>query len=488
MVRNDSSGTMKAAGGWDLVVVGAGPVGCLIAGAVARQGARVLVLERETDVLEQTRASTLNARTMEILSTFGVPGLADLPCSLVGHYGGIPVSLDEIDSPWAGLWKIPQPDLVRLLRKWATGNGAAIRTGVTFTRAQASPSATLSFCAAGPAFEGRYLVGADGADSTVRTSLAFTQNRVAANRHMIRCDVKGIDVASRRFERHGNQMIAAGEVSPGITRLMLFDPRYRATDVPAFEDVCRDWLNATGERIDGGECTWLDQFSNGCSIVVEWGTGRVFLAGDAAHDQPPVGGHSLNVGIQDAHNLAWKLSAALRGAPCDLTATYGRERAATTLAMQDSVRDQEALLFSDDQAVRRRGAAIRDRLARSPSFRRRTARSISGLDTHYLGTTQTGPRISVKQLGTVLGRPLQPSEEAAIGQHGLIVVRRESAERARVAYPGYGGANSGSPDVFLIVRPDGHVAWAPGHPDVAPDSVIKRWFGSFLEPVIMHTK
>ena len=146
---------------WDVLVVGAGPVGTLLAGAVARHGASVLVLERETDIPDQTRASTLNARSMEIMSSLDVPGLADWPRSMMGHYGGLPVSLEEIDSPWAGLWRMPQPELVRLLRDWAATSGAAVRTGVTFTQAQALSSAMLSRDAAGEAYESSFLVGAD---------------------------------------------------------------------------------------------------------------------------------------------------------------------------------------------------------------------------------------------------------------------------------------------------------------------------------------
>ena len=120
-------------------------------------------------------------------------------------------------------------------------------------------------------------------------NLGFTPLRVSATRHMIRCDVKGITVAPRRFEWHGDMVVTAGAISSEITRLMLFSPRYSATDTPTFEDVSRDWLEATGERVDSGECVWLDQFSNGCSTVAKWDAGNAFLAGDAAHDRPRLG-------------------------------------------------------------------------------------------------------------------------------------------------------------------------------------------------------
>lgn len=449
----------------DVLVVGAGPVGTLLAGALARRGASVLLLEREAEIPGQTRASTLNARSMEIMSSLDVPGLADWPRSMTGHYAGLPVSLEETDSPWAGLWKIPQPDLVRLLRDWAVASGATVRTGTAFTRAEAVSSGMVSRDAAGECYESTFLVGTDGADSTVGASEGFTPVRMAATRHMIRCDVKGVAVTPRRFERHGDMVATAGPISSEITRLMLFSPRYSATDSPTFEDLCRDWLHATGDRVDGGECLWLDQFSNGCSTVAPWNTGNVFLAGDAAHDQPPVGGSSLNTGLQDAHNLAWKLIALLGGAPGELAAGYGLERAEATAVMQESVREQEALIFGADREQRR--GAVRDRLEWSAAYRRRIAKSISGLDTHYMNSTQTGPRISPGQLARALGRTPLPSEEAALGRQGITVVAGREE------------------DVRLVVRPDGHAAWVPGHPNTTAASALTRWFGDFLKPLAM---
>jgi 2-polyprenyl-6-methoxyphenol hydroxylase-like FAD-dependent oxidoreductase len=452
---------------WDVLVVGAGPVGSLLAADLAGQGVSVLVLERDAEISGQTRASTLNSRSMEILSGLDIPGLDRRPHSMTGHYAGFPVDLDRIDSPWAGLWKMPQPDLVRVLRDRAIDAGATVRTGTAFARAESRTSAVVSHDTSGRVYESTYLVGADGAGSAVRAGLGQVPHRVPADRHMIRCDVTGVAVTPRRFERHGDMVVTAGPITPEITRLMLFSPRYRATGALAFEDVCRDWREATGERVDAGECLWLDRFSNGCTTVPEWHAGNVFLAGDAAHDQPPVGGSSLNAGLQDAHNLAWKLAALLGGAPLELAATYGLERAEATARMQRSVREQEALIFGPD---RERGAAARDRLERSAGFRHQVARSIAGLDTHYMGSTRTGPRLSPGRLARALRRTPLPSEEAALGRQGVIVT----------------GDRGGDP--LLVVRPDGHVAWVAGHPGTGPASAVDRWFGDFLKPIVMNAR
>lgn len=452
-------------GGWDLVIAGAGPVGSLLAGAVAGHGASVLVLERETEISEQTRASTLNARSMEILSSLGVPGLEKLPHSPTGHYAGFPVDLAGIDSPWAGLWKMPQPELVRVLRDWALEAGAVIRTGATFAEAENRSGAVVSRDAAGQVYESGFLVGTDGVESAVRESLGMSLRRTPATRHMIRCDVTGVGLTPRRFERHGDMVLAAGPITSEITRLVLFSPRYRASDAPAFEVVRRDWKEATGESLDGGEPVWLDGFSNGCSVITDWNEGNVFLAGDAAHDQPPVGGSSLNAGLQDAHALAWRLAALLGGAPRELAASYGLERAEALARIQQDVREQEALIFHGD-AERR--TAVRERLER-PGFRRRVARSVSGLDTHYLGSTRTGPRLSSGQLERALGRTALPGEKAALDRQGVIVTRNRT-------------------DTLLVVRPDGHVAWVHGHPGTGSANAVERWFGDYSKPVVMNAR
>ncbi|WP_342760947.1 FAD-dependent oxidoreductase [Nocardia terpenica] len=448
---------------WDAVVVGAGPVGSLLAGSLAGNGASVLVLERDRSIPDQTRASTLNSRSMEIMSALGVPGLADHPRSMFGHYGGIPVSLDKIDSPWAGLWVIPQPHLVHMLREWAVDNGAVLKTGVTFTGADALSSAVVAHTATSENYESKILVGADGFDSAVRDALGFGLYRTTANRYMIRCDVKGISVARRRFERHGDMVATAGMISPEITRLMLHSPHYGPLATPTFEEVAKDWLEATGEHVDGGECVWLDKFSNACTTAEKWKVGAAFLAGDAAHDQPPVGGSSLNAGLQDVYNLVWKLTAVSGGAPEELAVTYGLERAEATARMQEEVRDQEALIFGPE---RQQPDSLRDLLASSESFRQLIARTIAGLDTQYL-TTETGPRISPTELTHELGRPLQPYEEAALGRRAILVIGARADE------------------VLLAIRPDGHTAGSSGNRRTGPDSAVTRWFEDFLNPVVL---
>ncbi|MBB5918324.1 2-polyprenyl-6-methoxyphenol hydroxylase-like FAD-dependent oxidoreductase [Nocardia transvalensis] len=449
---------------WDVVIVGAGPVGSLLAGALAGRGLSVLVLERDRTVPDQTRASTLNSRSMEILSALGVPGLEGHPHSMVGHYGGIPVRLDEIDSPWAGLWSIPQPRLVRMLRDWAVDAGATMKTGTTFTGAEAVAAAMKSRTSSGVTHESRVLVGADGAGSAVRDGLAFSPRHTAANRFMVRCDVEGITVARRRFERHGDVVATAGAISPRITRLMFYSPDYDATSVPTFDQVARDWFDATGEDVSGGDCVWLDTFSNATSTVGNWKVGNAYLIGDAAHDQPPVGGNSLNAGLHDVYNLAWKLAAVHGGsAPGELAATYEAERAEATATMQREVREQEAMIFGADTEP---GRVLRDRLAESAALRQDIARSIAGVDTEYTGT-RTGRRVSPSGLAQALGRPLADYEEAALGREAILAVG-DSAD-----------------DVGLAIRPDGHLAWSPDLSSDLADSAVTRWFGNFLSPVLL---
>jgi hypothetical protein len=135
--------------------------------------------------------------------------------------------------------------------------------------------------------------------------------------------------------------------------------------------------------------------------------------------------------------------------------------------MQQSVREQDALIFG---AEKQQQAAVRERLAHSAGFRRQVARSISGLDTHYMTSTGTGPRLSPGQLARVLRRAPLPSEEAALGREGVVV----ADHRGR--------------SVLLVVRPDGHVAWFAGHPGPGHEVAADRWFGDFLKPIVANAR
>ncbi|MFD8819434.1 SDR family oxidoreductase, partial [Streptomyces sp. NPDC059627] len=215
--------------------------------------------------------------------------------------------------------------------------------------------------------------------STVRELGGFASAGHDADKVMLRADVAGIEIGNRRLERFPGGIATAYRRPDGTTRLMV----HRFGEQPAgevtFEQVAAAWAAVTGEDIGHGEARWLNRFGTVSRQVTEYRRGRLLLAGDAAHRQMPVGGQAVNLGLQDAANLGWKLARVATGAAAPaLLDTYHAERhpaGARTLANIDA---QARLLFGTEDVL-----ALRDvfgELLDQAPVRRHLARAISGRD------------------------------------------------------------------------------------------------------------
>ncbi|MFE5301580.1 SDR family oxidoreductase [Streptomyces sp. NPDC056632] len=370
----------------DVLVVGAGPVGLFLAAELRAGGAEVLVLERLTEPTGESRASILHARTMEIFADRGfLPRLGELPPVGPGHFGGLRLDLAEADPdhPYAGQWECLQYHLETELQAYALDLGAEIRRGHTVT-GLSETGAGVRVEARGPdggpyTVEAGYVVGCDGEHSTVRELGGFTFAGHDADKVMLRADVAGIDIDNRRLQRFPGGIATAYRRPDGTTRLMV----HRFGEQPAgevtFAQVVSAWAAVTGEDIGHGEPRWLNRFGTVSRQATAYVRGRLLLAGDAAHSQMPVGGQAVNLGLQDAANLGWKLARVVTGADRpELLDTYHAERhpaGARTLA---NIEAQARLLFGTDEVL-----ALRDvfgELLELAPARRHVARMISALD------------------------------------------------------------------------------------------------------------
>ncbi|MGV9278852.1 SDR family oxidoreductase [Streptomyces griseosporeus] len=370
----------------DVLVVGAGPVGLFLAAELRAEGAHTVVLERLPEPTGESRASVLHARTMEIFADRGfLPKLGELPPVGAGHFGGLRLDLADAapDHPYAGQWECLQYHLEAELERHARDLGADIRRGHTLTGLSQSgdgvraevrrPDGTRYTLTAG------YLAGCDGERSTVRDLAGFELAGHEADKVMLRADIAGVELDNRRLQRFPDGIATAYRRPDGTTRLMV----HRFGEQPAgevtFEQVVTAWAAVTGEDIGHGRALWLNRFDNASRQVTEYRRGRVLLAGDAAHQQMPVGGQAVNLGLQDAANLGWKLARVATGqARPALLDTYHAERhpvGARTLA---HIRAQAHLLFGTEEVT-----ALRDvfgELLEFAGVRRHLARAISGLD------------------------------------------------------------------------------------------------------------
>ncbi|MFK8905555.1 FAD-dependent monooxygenase [Streptomyces sp. YS-3] len=478
-----------------VIVVGAGPVGLLLAGELRLGGAEVVVLEQRAAPTTESRASTLHARTMELLDSRGLLDVFGTPPNEPrGHFGGIPMDL-TLPSPFPGQWKMPQTRSEALLQEWALSLGVDLRRGHELREVH-DRGGFVEATAAGPegtvVVRGGFLVGCDGEDSTVRrlTGAEFPGND--AGRELLRADVAGIAIPNRRFERLPAGLAIAA-TRDGVTRVMVHEFGSHAeprTADPEFGEIAAVWKRVTGEDISGGTPLWANSFGDANRQLTRYRHGRILFAGDAAHRQMPIGGQALNLGLQDAFNLGWKLALHLGGgAPEDLLDTYHTERHEVGRRVLSNIRAQAMLLLGGPEVEPLR--SVLTELLTHDDVRAHLAGMISGLDIRYdvggpghplLGarlpdtglTTGEGPVNTAQLLRTARGVLLDLS-----GGGAALPDTSGWADRVTVlpAAPEKDGALQGVGAV--LVRPDGHVAWAGG-PDTDGAGLreaLERWFG-----------
>ena len=482
-----------------VVVVGAGPVGLMLAGELRLGGADVVVLEQREVPTAESRASTLHARTMEILDSRGLLGaLGTPPCEPRGHFGGIPLDL-SLPSSHPGQWKVPQTRTEELLQEWAVGLGARLLRGQRVRALRTTPDHVEAETdgPGGPVrVRGPFLAGCDGEHSTVRRLAGASFPGQDARRELLRADVSGIAIPDRRFQRMENGLAIAARRGDGVTRVMVHEFGRRAgarTSGPGPADVSGAWKTVTGEDISGGTFLWVNAFSDANRQLACYRHDRILFAGDAAHQQMPTGGQALNLGLQDAVNLGWKLAAGLAGtAPAGLLDTYHTERHAVGRRVLANIRAQAVLLLGGAEVEPVR--ALLGELMALPDVCARLAAMICGLDIRYdVGAGDDpllGARLPPARLLTAGGAAITTAALLRAGRGLLLGLGDPAAARLRefaapwadrvatvtaVPVPGTGPGPLRDGDAVLV-RPDGHVVWTACGSTPLPAALL-RWFG-----------
>ncbi|MGW0877706.1 FAD-dependent monooxygenase [Streptomyces sp. NPDC002740] len=481
----------------DVIVVGGGPTGLMLAGELRLGGAGVIVAEALEQPTGQSRALGFTTRALESFDQRGlVPRFGGLETSPMGHFGGIPFDYTVLEDADFGARGIPQSQTEAVLQEWARELGADIRRGLEFLALEQDADG-VTVTVATPSGEqrrlrGAFLVGADGARSTVRRAAGIDFPGAAGSQLMHLADVAGSGVRPRPFgERLPGGLVQVFPMAEGVARIILSE--YGASPdahggAPGFAEVAAAWQRVTGEDISAGEALWVSSFTDATRQAAHYRQGRVLLAGDAAHIHLPVGGQGMSTGVQDAVNLGWKLAATVRGtAPGDLLDTYHGERHPVGARLLANTRAQGMAIFGGEESQ-----ALRDlyaELLTLDEVQRHLAGAVSHIDIRYdLGEDAhplAGRRLPPRTL-TTGGGPVRTPEllHPALG----VLLDLDGTPALRTAAAGWKDrvtsvtATPESPETFgkaaaLLVRPDGYIAWAGDDPDTLT-AALHRWFGS----------
>jgi 2-polyprenyl-6-methoxyphenol hydroxylase-like FAD-dependent oxidoreductase len=469
----------------DVIVAGGGPTGLMLASELRLQGVDVLVLERDPQPTKVIRSLGLHARSIEVMDQRGLLErflALGTQYPVGGFFAAIPKPAPKgLDTAHGYVLGIPQPLTEQLLTERATELGVEVRRDCEVVALSEDEHGVTVGLGDGTQLRSRYLVGCDGGRSTVRKLLGVgfpgepSQHETLLGEMEVAEDPE--TVAAIVAEVRRTQLrFGVGPFSDGAYRVVV-PADGLAVDrsaTPTLEDFKRQLRAVAGTDFGVHSPRWLSRFGDATRLAERYRVGRVLLAGDAAHVHPPTGGQGLNLGLQDAFNLGWKLAAEVNGwAPHGLLDSYHTERHPVAADVLDNTRAQFELLSQEPgaRAVRRLVAELVD----FENVNRYLIEKIAAIAVRYDlggGHELVGKRMrDVAVGGGRLYELMHHGRGLLLDRTGQLSV---AGWQARVDHVVDTGVDVDVPAALL--RPDGHVAWV-GDAQRELLEVLPAWFG-----------
>jgi len=486
-----------------VAIAGAGPTGMMLGAELRLAGVDVVVVERRTgQQLDGSRAGGLHARTIEMLDQRGVAErfLSAGQTMQVQRYAEMPLSISDFPTRHnygLALW---QDQFERILAEWIDELGVPILRGCEVVGLAHGDTGVDVSISGHPSLRAEYLVGCDGGRSLVRKAAGIEFPGWDASKSWMIAEVEMDEEPEFgfRYDSLGTHAIGRRQDGEPI-RVVLTERRTDHTAPPTMIDLREALVFVYGTDFGLRRANWISRFTDVTRQAASYRRGRVLLAGDAAHVHPPQGGQGLNIGVQDAVNLGWKLAQVVTGtSPDTLLDSYHAERHPIGAQVLRHTMAQVALSNPDE-----RHQAVRDTLRELLSLdepRRRIAGMLSGLDIRYElgeGHPLVGRRIPDLDIDTADGptrvfallhdaRPVLLNVAAPLdGRDGEPAAADLSAwaDRVQMVDATYNGrwelpvVGDVEPPAAVLIRPDGYVAWAGRVADPELPRALETWFG-----------
>ena len=486
---------MNASTGHAVVIAGGGPTGLMLAGELALAGVDVAIVERRaSQELDGSRSRGLYPRTIEVLDQRGIADRFLIQGQVTQRAGFSGAFLDISDLPTRHNYVLAlgQERCEEILAGWVAELAVPTyreREVTGFAQDVTGVDVELS---EGQWFRADYLVGCDGGRSLIRKAagIEFPGWDPSINSLIAEVETDEEPEWGLRYTDQGTQ--ALGRLEDGKRVGVVVSERYAGqTGEPTLRDLSKALIAVWGTDYGAHSPTYISRFTDMTRQAASYRDRRVLLAGDAAHVHYPVGGQGLQIGVQDAVNLGWKLAQVISGTSKEgLLDTYQAERHPVAARVLRTTMAQTALTRSDPRIE-----ALRDTMAELLGLdepRKWIAAMITGLDIHYdlgEGHPLLGRRVPDLDLVTA-GGPLRLFTLLHQARPVLLNLGEPDglditpwADRVRLIDAGYAGPwelpvlGAVTAPAAVLIRPDGYVAWAGDPADPGLADALTTWFG-----------